>query len=134
MTAISALLLYAGWTALLALAYAMPRVPQVLLGKRRADAWTRGQPVIDPPLMVRMQHAHLNCVENLPVFAAVVLAAVALGKAGVVDGLAAWVFYARVAQTLAHLAGTGFIQVTLRATFWIVQLALLLFMIWNLLA
>lgn len=133
MTALTALLLYAGWTALLSLAYAGPRIPQVLLGKRRADAWTRGQPTVDSPLLLRVQHAHLNCVENLPVFAVVVLAAFALGKAGVVEGLAAWVLYARIAQSLVHVTGTGFIQVSLRATFWVVQVALLLYMIWALL-
>jgi uncharacterized MAPEG superfamily protein len=132
MTALTALLLFTAWTALLALIYAVPRVPQVLLGKRRADAWTRGNPSIDPPILMRAQHAHLNCVENLPLFAAVVLVAVALGQTGVVDPVAAWVLYARVAQSVVHLIGTSFILVFARATFFLAQIALILYMIWGL--
>ena len=37
--------------------------------------------------------------------------------------------YARIGQSLAHLSGTGKINVLLRATFWAVQLGLFFFML-----
>jgi uncharacterized MAPEG superfamily protein len=48
--------------------------------------------------------AHANCVENLPVFAAVVVAVNASGIAGgVLDVLAMLYVAARVLQTLTHV-------------------------------
>ena len=61
-----------------------------------------------------------------------VLVAVALGQTGVVDPVAAWVLYARVAQSVVHLIGTSFILVFARATFFLAQIALILYMIWGL--
>jgi uncharacterized MAPEG superfamily protein len=53
----------------------------------------------------RAMRAHANCVENLPVYGAVVLC-LTLGhvESPVVDGLAVTVIAFRVAQTLVHLA------------------------------
>ena len=62
-----------------------------------------------------------------------VLAAAAMGQSAVVDGLAAWVLYARVAQGVVHLIGTSFILVLLRATFFLAQLGLIAYMAWGLL-
>lgn len=129
MEGLSAVLMFSGLTLLLALSYALPRVPQVLLGKRKADAWTRGNAVNDPGILVRAQHAHLNALETLPVFAAVVIIASLMGKADAVAALAGFVLYARVGQVIAHLLGTSFILVIVRATFFIIQTLLMLFMI-----
>lgn len=53
----------------------------------------------------RAMRAHANCVENLPVFAAIVVAIVATGVASpTVDVLAVLVLGARVAQSLVHIA------------------------------
>jgi uncharacterized MAPEG superfamily protein len=134
MTALTAVLLFATWTLLLALFYSLPRVPRVLLGQQRADAWTRGNPPVDPPLLQRAQHAHYNCLETLPVFAAVVLAAAVMDQAAALAGMAAWVLYLRVAQSVVHLIGTSFMLVLIRATLFIVQVGLILAMIWQLLA
>ena len=83
---------------------------------------------------MRAKHAHLNCLENLPIFAAIVLAGVAMGKAPVVDQVAAWVLYARLAQSTVHLIGVNHWLVFIRANFLVVQAALFLYMIWGLLA
>lgn len=53
---------------------------------------------------------------------------------GDIQTLAAWVLYARIGQTLAHLSGTGQINVFVRATFWSVQLALFAWMLVKLMA
>ena len=53
----------------------------------------------------RGTRAHANCVENLPVFAAIVLALSAVGADGpVVDALCAIVLIARICQSLVHVS------------------------------
>jgi uncharacterized MAPEG superfamily protein len=48
--------------------------------------------------------AHMNCVENLPVYAAIVVAQMAAGVHSVIiDRLAITVLAARIGQTLAHV-------------------------------
>lgn len=133
MTGFTAVLLYAGWTLALALLYALPRVPVVLLGRKPADAWTRGNRNPDPGILVRASHAHMNCVENFPVFAAVVVVAALMQKSAIVDALAAYVLYARLGQSTIHLIGTSFLLVLIRATLFLAQVGLILWMIWQLL-
>ena len=57
------------------------------------DAWYR-----------RAMRAHANCVENLPVYGAIVVAIVVSGvRSPVLDGLAIVLLGARIAQTLVHI-------------------------------
>ena len=134
MTGITALLLFATWTLVLMFTYVGYRVVLVLAMKKPANSWGRDDKVDDPAFIVRAKHAHLNALENLPVFAAIVLAAVALDKAPVVDQVAAWVLYARLAQSAVHLIGVSHWLVFIRANLLVVQAALFLYMIWGLLA
>jgi uncharacterized MAPEG superfamily protein len=134
MTGITALLLFATWTLVLMFTYVGYRVALVLAMKKPANSWGRDDKVDDPAFIVRAKHAHLNALENLPVFAAIVLAAVALNKTPVVDQVAAWVLYARLAQSLVHLIGVNHWLVFIRANLLVVQAALFLYMIWGLLA
>jgi uncharacterized MAPEG superfamily protein len=134
MTGITALLLFATWTLVLMFTYVGYRVALVLAMKKPANSWGRDDKVDDPAFIVRAKHAHLNALENLPVFAAIVLAAVALDKTPVVDQVAAWVLYARLAQSLVHLIGVNHWLVFIRANLLVVQAALFLYMIWGLLA
>ncbi|MGH8481640.1 MAG: MAPEG family protein [Nevskiaceae bacterium] len=134
MTGITALLLFAAWTLVLMFTYVGYRVALVLAMKKRADSWMRYQPSDDPPFITRAHHAHLNCLENLPLFAAIVLAAVALDKAPVVDQVAAFVLYARLAQSFVHLIGVSHWLVFIRANFLLIQALLFAYMIWGLLA
>ena len=133
MTGLTALLLFTAWTLVLMLVYVAPRVALVLAMKKPANSWGRDDKNDDPPFLVRAKHAHLNCLENLPVFAAIVLAAVALGKSPVVDQVAAFVLYARLAQSAVHLIGVSHWLVFIRANFLIIQAALFAYMIWGLL-
>jgi uncharacterized MAPEG superfamily protein len=133
MTGFTAVLLYAVWTLLLPLFYAGHRAPMIFGGRRRADHWERGKPVDDPPLLARAKNAHLNCTENFPIFAAVVCVTALLGKSAPIDALAAFVLYARIAQSVSHLLGTTTLLVTLRGMFYAVQIGLILYMIWTLL-
>lgn len=124
MTGIEALLYYVLLMIALVLIYAGPRIPIALTGKKPIDSWTRGNPVVDPGFIVRATHAHANTVENFPLFAAVVFAAALLNRSNVVDAVACYILGARLAQVTVHLIGTSFILIMLRATFFLVQLAL----------
>lgn len=133
MTGMTALLLFTAWTLALMLIYVGYRVSLVLAMRKPANSWMRGTATDDPPFITRAHHAHLNCVENLPVFAAIVLAAAALGRSEVVDPVAAFVLYARVAQSAVHLIGTSHWLVFVRANLYLVQAGLFAYMIWGLL-
>ena len=133
MTGITALLLFTAWTLVLMFLYVGYRVALVLMMKKQANSWTRGEPAADPAFVVRAHHAHLNCVENLPIFAAIVLAAVALGKSPVVDAVAGLYLLARIAQSVVHLISTSHWFVFLRANLFVVQVLLSFWMIWGLL-
>lgn len=133
MTALQALVGFALWTlALVALVF-LYRGLRFLRGTP-INSWPRGnKPTSDAAFIRRVEDAHANCLENLPVFAVIVLAAVAMDKSGSVNTLAPWVLYTRVGQTLAHLWGVGPLQVFVRASFWSVQLGLCLWMAFSLL-
>ena len=133
MTAITALLLFAAWTLVLMFLYVGYRTSLVLTGTKPANSWTRGMPTDDPGWVTRAQNAHLNCVENLPVFAAIVLSAHAVGRPSVADSVSAYVLYARLAQSTVHLIGITPSLVFVRAVLFSVQTLLYLYMIWALL-
>ncbi|HWU67439.1 MAG TPA: MAPEG family protein [Stenotrophobium sp.] len=134
MTGMTALLLFTVWTLLLMFTYVGYRVILVFAGKKKADAWTRGAQTDDPGFVVRASHAHLNCVENLPIFAAIVLAAYALNKSAVVDQVAIYYLAARVLQSLVHLSGVSHWRVFVRGNLFIIQGLLCFYMVWGLLA
>ena len=53
----------------------------------------------------RAMRAHMNCVENLPVYAAIVVALTATGlQSPAIDSLAMTMLTARIGQTVAHIA------------------------------
>jgi uncharacterized MAPEG superfamily protein len=99
------------------------------MGLPRCERYER--PTEDPGFIVRAQNAH-NCVENLPVFAAIVLSAYALGRAPA-DHVASYVLGARLAQSTVHLIGVNHWFVFVRGSLFTIQVALFLYMIWELL-
>ena len=129
----TALLLFAAWTLLLVFGVAGYRVALVLAMKKKANSWIRGQPTDDPAFVTRLQHAHMNCVENLPVFGAIVLAAAAMGKSPVIDSVAAIFLGLRLAQSTVHLIGVSHWLVFVRASLFIPQGLLCFYVIWGLL-
>ena len=104
------------------------------MARRSTTGRARPSRADDAPLVKRLEDAHANCLENLPIFAVIVLAAAALGRLGDIQALAPWVLYARIGQSLAHLSGTGPMNVFVRASFWSVQLALFVWMLVKLMA
>ena len=71
----------------------------------------------------RAIRAHMNCVENLPVFAAIVFCASAAHASGtLLDALALAVLTARVCQTTVHLASVqSNLVASVRFGFFLVQ-------------
>lgn len=119
------LLGFAAWTMVLVLGVVAYRSAVVLTGRRAANAWIRGQPTEDPPLLQRLMHAHANCLENLPLFAAVILVAALRGRLGMTDPLAGWYLALRICQSVVHLTGTSRVQVLIRFSLFLPQLLLL---------
>lgn len=68
----------------------------------------------------------MNCVENLPLFASVILANSVLGARGAdLDFLARLYLTARIGQTTTHIASTAEMAVNVRFAFFVTQLVCL---------
>ena len=132
MLSMQALIGYTAWTLLLVLVIFAWRGIEIVINGKKADSWTRGRQVDEPALIRRIEHAHINCLENLPIFAVIVLAAAAMGKSAVTEPYARYVLYARLAQTVTHIIGVNHWLVLVRATFWAIQLALFVVMLFGL--
>lgn len=119
------LLGFAGWTILLlTLTIGVYRWFQIFAGRMPISGFRAEQPE-GADWYRRSMRAHANCVENLPVFAAIVLALHASGTGGeVVDYASIGVLTARVMQSLVHVSvpQTDTV-VALRFSFLLVQLA-----------
>lgn len=119
------LLGYIALTMGLVVAVVLYRTGLVFFRGQPANSWTRGaQSVSDPGLVTRLAHAHMNCVENLPLVAAVLLAAQVMGKGSVTDPLACWLLMARLGQALVHVIGVNHWLVMIRATLYTVQMGI----------
>ena len=132
MLSMQALIGFTAWTLLLVLVIFAWRGIEIVINGKKADSWTRGKQVDETALIRRIEHAHINCLENLPIFAVIVLAAAAMGKSAVTEPYAMYVLYARLAQTVIHIIGVNHWLVLVRATFWAIQLALFVVMLFGL--
>lgn len=132
--AFHALLGFTGWTLLLVAIVFGYRGFRLLTGTP-INSWARGAKTTeDPSFMKRVEDAHANALENLLIFAVLVLAADALDKLDAIAMLAPFVLYARIGQSLIHLSGTNQLQVLIRATFWSIQLIIFFLMLGKLFA
>ncbi len=116
-----ALLGYAAWTTVLLAGIAVLRSTLVVTQKRRVNSFLPTGVDVSP-FAARLSRAHANCVENLPIFASLILVAVSTGHASLTNSLALWVLAARVGQSVVHLVSTRNRAVLLRFTFFVVQL------------
>jgi uncharacterized MAPEG superfamily protein len=81
----------------------------------------------DRRLVWRLYRAHLNALENLPLFVAVVLAAAAAGvRSPTVDLLAVVYVAARLAHSIAHVSPGAGLKWNLRLVFLTLQIACVL--------
>lgn len=118
-----ALLGFVTWTLLLVLVgTGVPRISAVLRKQARPNSFNPSVPH-GTDRYQRSMRAHLNCVENLPVFAALVL----LGAVRAVPGeLFQWAAFAvlpaRVLQSVVHIASGRSRAVLVRFAFFSIQL------------
>lgn len=125
---LASLLGFVVWTLLLVFALITWRSVDALRGHRRLDEFPAGVPH-GTDAYWRLNRAHLNCVENLPLFATVVLVAHLRGAS--IDLLAVSCLGARVGQTLTHVTSGKPAAVLVRALFYTAQLLLLVGMVWT---
>jgi uncharacterized MAPEG superfamily protein len=118
------------WTALLVLVgIAVPRITATLRGKAPPTGFLADVPHGSERYR-RTMRAHINCVENLPMFAAVVLTgAVVHAGSPLMDTLALTYMAARVAHTLIHVASGAFPTLVIRLLFFATQMVVLMWMV-----
>jgi uncharacterized MAPEG superfamily protein len=128
-TSYLSLLGFTAWTLALVLPVVFYRSALVLAGRRQANAWKRSKPPEDPELIQRIMHAHANCLENLPLFAVIILVAGLTGKLGITDPLAGWYLALRLGQSTTHVLGTSPWHALVRFSFFFPQLLILGWMV-----
>ena len=119
------LLGFAGWTILVLLVgVGIVRWSQILTGRKKLNEFPADVPHGGARYR-RAMRAHANCVENLPVLAAVVVAANAASVEGaLLDALAIVYLAARVLQTVTHVALEETpVAVAIRFAFFFTQIA-----------
>ncbi len=129
---LTALCLFAGWTVLLVVSLALYRALHAQRSGKGLNTFAPDGADI-AALGQRLTRAHLNCLELLPVVGVVILAAAAAGRGAVTDPLAMPLLYARIAQSVVHLISTSVPMVMLRATLFVVQVAIVASWIFRLL-
>src|SRR5262249_16347260 len=96
---------FATWTVLLLIATGGVYRWVKILFRRAPIASFRSDQLEGEDWYRRGTRAHANCVENLPVFGAIVLVISTIGVTGpAVNGLCTIVLFARVCQTLTHVS------------------------------
>ena len=125
------LLGFASWTLVLLAATVGVHRWRLILTKRAPINGFPPEAPVGPGWYQRATRAHLNCIENLPVYAAIVLVATIAGRDGLLlDALSVAVLGARICQTLVHVL---FVQteraVTYRFSLFTVQLVAMLWMV-----
>ena len=128
-TPVWVLLGFAGWTVLTLLAtIGWYRWSRILTGRAELKEFQADQPQ-GSDWYRRAMRAHANCLENLPIYTAIVVAIIATGvRSQTLDRLASIMLAARICQTVAHIALTPTNVATgVRFIFFAVQL---LCMVW----
>ena len=98
------LLAFAAWTLLTLFgSIGVYRWSRILTGCASVAEWRADLPQ-GSDWYKRAVRAHMNCVENLPLYTAIVVALIATGvKSATIDILAIAILAARVGQTLVHI-------------------------------
>ena len=118
---VAALILFAVWAMLLVVTIGVWRVTQVITGTVPKGGFNPGTPHGGDAYW-RLNRAHMNTLENLPIFATVVLGGVYLQvQDPLFQLLANVVIAARVAQSLIHVSSGAQPVVLMRFTAFLVQ-------------
>ncbi|HWV09445.1 MAG TPA: MAPEG family protein [Pseudomonas sp.] len=120
-----ALLGLVAWTLLLLVLLLNQRGLLVLSGKLAINGFAPDGSNMPGGFGLRVVRAHANCVENLPLFAAVLLYAMVVNQTLITDPLAPVLLGARIFQSVMHLISTSPLFIWLRFTAFLVQLVIL---------
>ena len=123
---LAALVLFAVWGILLVIAIGVSRSAQILFQGKKAGDFPSGTPHGGSAYW-RLNRAHLNVAENLPFFGVVVVAGLFLQLQDLAfQILPSLILYARVAQSLIHIASGTALAITLRFGCYMVQIGSML--------
>ncbi|MCY1526545.1 MAPEG family protein [compost metagenome] len=120
-----ALLGLVAWTLFLLILMVNQRGLLVLSGKIAVNGFAPDGSNMPSGFGQRLVRAHANCVENLPLMAAVLLYAMVVEQTSITDPLAPALLGARIFQSLMHLISTSPLFVWLRFAGLLVQLLIL---------
>lgn len=120
---VTALAGFAGWQVLLTFVLGGYRTVLVNTGQKAANSFAPDGSDVGG-FGQRLTRARDNCYENLPMFAALALAASISGKLEMTDGAAMWVLYARIGQSITHMVSTSVPAIFVRFGFYLVQLGI----------
>ena len=120
-----ALLGLVAWPLLLMFLMINQRGLLVLSGKMAVNDFNPDGSNTPGELAKRLVRVHANCLENLPLQAALLLYAIASAQTAVTEPLALALLGARLAQGVVHLISTRPLFVWLRFAAFFVQLAIL---------
>lgn len=122
------LLAFALWPIVLVTGIGVFRISQVLTGKVAPNAFPSGTKH-GSDFYWRFNRAHMNSLESLPIFGAIVLVGVVAHATNpTFDHLAVAAVGARAAQSIAHVSGNSNMHVNVRFTFFLVQLVCFVWM------
>ena len=111
-------LTYLAWSAFLCIVLWLPYVLERIQSQGLGNVLTYPE---NPPAPAawaqRAQRAHLNLVENLPAFAALVIIAHLTGVGAA--GGAALFFWARVVHAVVHIMGISYVRTLAFAASWV---------------
>ncbi len=129
-----ALLLFASWTLFLLMAVVTARIMAVMTGKKKANEFPGGKQHGGDRYW-RLNRAHANCLEFLPIFGVVVLAALMTDAYyGLFGTLALVIIPARIVQSCIQIMSGSSLAVNLRATAFFVQIIAVIWMIYLILS
>jgi uncharacterized MAPEG superfamily protein len=121
-TPLLCLLALVAWTIALVVALTVARLRYLARGGSVRDFGTPD----DRRLIWRLFRAHANAVENLPLFASVVLVAAVIGRQSpALDALAIAYACARLGQSIVHVAPGAGLKLNVRFWFFATQLVCL---------
>ncbi|WP_422911293.1 MAPEG family protein [Pseudomonas sp. MAC6] len=121
----TALLGLVAWALLLIVLLVNQRGLLVLSGKMAVNAFHPDGSNTPSNFGQRLVRTHANCLENLPLQAALLLYAMASAQTDITEPLALLLLGARLFQSLMHLISTSPLFVWLRFAAFFVQLAIL---------
>lgn len=121
-----ALLGLVAWTVLLVLLVVNQRGLLVMSGRMKVNVFAADGSNTPGAFGQRLVRVHANCVENVPLFCAVLLYAMVTQQTVITDPLAPTLLVARIVQSVVHLLSTSALAVWLRFAAFFVQLIILI--------